>query len=307
MPSPRIAICTITARRDARLHDMAKTLTYAARAARGRASLVWVVVDELHGEDRLPASVFEDLEVFHVRPKPSSFRPDLPDHNGARNTALAHALSAHVDYIVYLDDRTVVTRSFADVVLACVRDATGYRATVKFVRDVAVPDNGLIDAHELGGLDFAPCAATTVAGGCFGAPAHAFEQIDGFDEAFSGQYGKEDLEAFVRLERIGIRWMATKRAVALQLGASAPASPAGTDTTRVDITTDREALRGRRNLVLFKKLIADRKRVRPTGDGLTAARAVLEMSGDQKPAIVVESNEIFSDDDFSAFDSFGDA
>jgi len=256
---PSIVVCTITCRPDpeARLPDMARTLAYAADALRGRAALTWLLVDELDRDlGGLPPT--GALVVRRTSPRPSTLRSSgLPDHNGARNSALVCAHLLHADYVVFLDDQTVVTRSFGDVVLAAAARDAGYRAVIKFLRDAVVPPSGEIDAHEAGGLDFVTCAAT--AGGCFGAPLEALLGVDGFDEAYSGQYGREDVECFVRLERAGLKWQTCKRAAALQLGTGAP----GAAADRARITTDRDALQGKRNKVLFKKLLSDRKRTAP--------------------------------------------
>jgi hypothetical protein len=274
MPPIRIGIVTTTAREDARLDLMARTIGFAAKQAKDRAKFFWVIIDEKL--DRSTAYGTADGFVFTYPPLPSVHRASgLPDHNRARNTGLAVALSktasTNADYIVFIDDRTLVTRSFADVVIEAARLGVGYRATIKFLRDLQVGSDGDIDAHESGGLTFVKCQATSVAGGCFGAPAQRFIEVDGFDEAYSGQYGKEDVEAFVRLERAGVQWNMCKRAAALQLGTGAP--PTAAD--RKDITEDRDALQGKRNHMLFKKLLADRRRTLPQGNGLKVAQETL--------------------------------
>jgi hypothetical protein len=293
---PSIVVATITCRPDpeARLPDMARTLAYAADALRGRASLTWLVIDELDRDlgDLPPTGA---LVVRQTPARPSELRQrGLPDHNKARNSAIVCAHLLHADYVVFLDDQTVVTRSFGDVVLAAAARDAGYRAVIKFLRDAVVPPSGEIDAHEAGGLDFVTCAATSVAGGCFGAPLKALLGVDGFDEAYSGQYGREDVECFVRLERAGLKWQTCKRAAALQLGTGAPGGAAD----RARITTDRDALQGKRNKVLFKKLLADRTRTAPeiglsksTGD--YAAHVELELvraEGTLKELVEMVSN-----------------
>lgn len=210
----RLSIITITCRQKAGLEALALSLGKAASLAPG-VKVEWVVVDEkLWAQDRacdllarrreLAAS---GLVVLHLPPKPSVWRGpwrrterDLPDPNGARNTGLALCSG---DYAVFVDDNCLVSNKWMAGVCQIAREGHGYRAHVAYPTLPMQPrKDGFLPEDKVAGP---PVRVTpTQCNGLLGAPMRAFNTIRGFDESYAGEMRWEDLDAVVRLDRIGV-------------------------------------------------------------------------------------------------------
>jgi hypothetical protein len=265
----KLSIVTITCRRQPLFKKMADTI--AANLKNTPMDLIWICVDDrlwhenaAERRQELIDAVDGRFTVRHEPPKPSRFRgparvsaQDLPDHNGARNTglALALALSGKDSYVLYLDDCTLLSQSVFAVLKVAAEKFSGLRVPIFTKRDLNVPMNGVVTDHEIGGLHLVPCAETTVAGGCFGAPMSYLLGIDGFDEAYGGESGREDIDAFVRMSRLGLRWLTSKRCAAIQLLHT---------HTKDDVSLVAEAHRGNSNRHLYAALLKDRRRTLPS-------------------------------------------
>lgn len=235
----KISVITITNRKNPRFAAMAKTLA-ANLKPYPDVELEWVVVDTLQKERE--GSIEAGFPVVHVEQTGEFF----PNHNGARNTGV---LAASGDYLFFLDDCTVVTRSWMQGMKALAKEGHGMRCNMFFQNDIEIPDDGLIANHEGGAHNFVDCLATTVAGGAFGVPREKILEVGGFDEIYSGIACKnEDLDAFVRLERAGLKWRTSENCCAIQLMTSHDKAP---------YDTPKLALEGRK---LFNALIKDRER-----------------------------------------------
>lgn len=270
----KLAIVTITCRPEPRFADMAKSIIGSILSVPDKSKdheIVWIVVDEQLAagtpegrrarEAGLAEVVGDVLPVLHCVPKPSKVRgptretpEDLPDQNNARNTGLAVALAAEADYALYLDDCTVITQSTIQAVLVAAANDHCLRVPIIFKNDVLVPESGKVAMGETGGLHFVPCKATTAAGGCFGMPIAALLAISGFDEVYAGAMGKQDLDAFVRAERAGWKWMTTKRCAAIQLGKT---------HDKASVSRNDEALSGRASVKPWNDLLRDKTRTTP--------------------------------------------
>lgn len=209
----RISVITITCRQKAGLEPLAFSLGNTARRAPG-VEVEWVVVDEklwAHSRCDLPARRRElagaGVVVLHVPPKPSVWRGpwrrtdrDLPDPNGARNTGLALASG---DYAVFVDDNCLLSDRWLNGVHSLAKNESGYRAHVSYAMLPMKPrKNGFVPENRMGGP---PVRVTpTQCNGLFGAPMAAFHAIRGFDESYAGEMKWEDLDAVVRLDRIGV-------------------------------------------------------------------------------------------------------
>lgn len=258
----KIAIITITCRDEPRFLEMARTI----HAAGG--DVTWIVVDDRlwypSANDRRAqlATIAKEnkLELVHIEPKPSAFRgpnvdEDLPDHNGARNTGVAEALAIGADYLLFLDDCTVISTNTIKVVEAAAATQNGLRVRIFNEKDAfTVPPTGKIHKHEEGAITFVPVSATTVAGGCFGVPAKAVLEAGGFDEIYGGEVGKEDIDLCLRVERLGYRFVTTRACAAMQILAS---------HTYENVTQSDGAWRGVKNLDHWSALGADVKRTQP--------------------------------------------
>lgn len=270
-----LTVITPTCRTEPRFQEMADSIAGQIPLA-GPYLLTWVVVDDRLWYDgaaerraKLVEAVAGRFQVVHLPPKPSPWRGparvgprgegdcDLPDHNGARNTGLAVAMTlypASDHYILFVDDCTVLSQSVFTVAQVAAEKNAGLRVPISVKRNIAMPRDGRVPFGESGGLHLVPAKAVSVAGGCFGAPLEAFLRIGGFDEIYSGEAGKEDLDATVRIERLGVKWLTTKRCTAIQLLES---------HTKGEVTGSPEALAGRKNAQHWNALIKDRSRTLP--------------------------------------------
>lgn len=236
----KISIVTITCRHEPRYREMEATI--AANVARVQdVDLEWLIVDEL-GRD------FESdsIDVRMVRPQPSEWRDrGFPDPQTARNTALSEVRG---DYVVFLDDCTIVNNYWLEQVIECANNGWGYRCNVVDLSNTKLPIDGAFVWPHASPDRFRTCLATTVAGRCFGAPNKALCDIGGFDMIYSGGMPKGAMDAFVRTERAGLIWKTNRRGWAIQL----------------TCTHDRAAVGRRdhdvRNKGFFDALLSDRER-----------------------------------------------
>lgn len=262
----KISVITITCRQNPRLAEMARTLAATQqRVVKDEVELVWIVVDELD-----PNRVYQTMEAefagrnlrgFGVAgiPTPPTEHRSGPDravaHNTARNAGLALALAnASADYIVMLNDCNIVSMDWASVVRDCAAKGVGWKCKTDVIADMPVPADGIVKHkghHDL----LRPVPVMTVAGACWGAPAKYFYAINGFDTAYDGQRKGNDVDAIVRMSRMGLQFVTTARAYTLQLR-----------RTKIDdeVTTRKDVYAGARNSALLNQLIRDKQRRLPT-------------------------------------------
>lgn len=270
-----LAIITITCRPEPRFLDVANAIAGSLIASGQRApEAAWIVVDDLLSggspetriarEAGLKRVVDDRFALYHVAPKPSPVRgpwretpEDLPDQNNARNTGLAMAVAIGAQYVVYLDDCTIPTQSLLQVAFLAAEKGVCLRVPIVFKSDIVVPKDGKVAMGESGGMHLAPCKATTAAGGCFGMPVDALKTINGFDEVYAGAMGKQDLDAFVRAERAGWKWMTSKRCAAIQLSKT---------HDKASVSRNDEALSGRPSMKPWNALLRDKQRFLPVVD-----------------------------------------
>lgn len=292
----KLAIVTITVRPEPRFADVANAIA-GNLLSTGKLDhdVGWIVVDEcLSGPAETSAAraqvlkqaVADRFPLIHVEPKPSRVRgrqrqtaEDLPDQNSARNTGLALAIALEADYVIYLDDCTIPTQSLLQVAFLAAEKGACLRVPIVFKQDIAVPQDGKVAMGESGGMHLVPCKATTAAGGCFGMPTAALEAICGFDEVYAGAMGKQDLDAFVRAERSGWKWMTSKRCAAIQLSKT---------HDKASVSRNDEALSGRASVKPWNALLKDKQRFLPIIDwGLKKhVEAAREQLGRRKPPTI---------------------
>jgi len=251
----KISIITITCRENPRLEEMYRTLVGSLRQCPTDLDVEWIVVDEkAHAVDRLAAlPVVDDFVVKLREPLPSVARAQLdkdPAHNSARNAGLL-AVDDDSDYVVFLNDCTIVTKAWFELVRDC--STLGFRCRTHVMADIAIPSNGAVTFKDHNDrLREVPPA--TVAGPCWGAPKAAFDAIGGFDLSYDGEDRGHDADAILRLARAGVRFVCSERAFAITLRRT---------KNRGEVSTRKAAFVGARNTKLFNALGKERTRIYP--------------------------------------------
>ena len=279
---PKISVITTTSRPNPRLAEMARTLACSLRRAAGDITLEWQVIDQtLGGPDHLTAS----LARWHAIATPFAEMLDQIDEKGelvrAGRARLSHRAVAHAsalalgklrndalafatgDYVIFLDDCTVVTPGFLTCAAACAAEGLGWRVKAHSIQDLSVPGDGVVRYRDhWDRLRTVPPA--TVGGPAWGVPRLALAEIGGFDLAYDGELRHNELETITRLSRIGVTFVSTERAIAVRLR-----------RTQTQIAGP-EAYVGKRNTALYNELLVDKQRVshhgapyvaRPSGAG----------------------------------------
>lgn len=265
----KLTVITITCRREARLMDMARTLLASLSRARDVA-LEWIVVDEVDRDCtdllQLTAPWGDRFFFSRVAPMPSAHRlasprDRAPAHNSARNAGLAAATGA---YVIFLNDCTVVTADWVATAAEVARAGHGWRCRQIVLADMRVPVDKPLVVGVVPDKRWRTIPASTIGGSCWGAPVDAFARIHGFDLAYDGELYGHDLEAAIRLQRVGVTFVSTTRAVAIQLRRTA---------TRDEVSTRKEVYGGTRNKNFIATLTREGHRTLPLQDACVDAAA----------------------------------
>lgn len=162
--------------------------------------------------------IYPDISVEHISPKPSPWqglhkvtKSNYFAASNARNTAF---LNCHSQYIVCIDDLTVIKPGWYEVVRWGAQHNHVVLGSYAKVKNLSCKEDGTFSFDEFPpGLDsrfnngvikndFAQLVAGSWLFGCsFGLPLDLALQVDGFDEACDGQ-GAEDYDFGIRLGRI---------------------------------------------------------------------------------------------------------
>lgn len=269
MTTMKISVVTITCRANGRLAEMARCLAATFQKAGGELELEWIIVDEL-AADRDMTFLTKAGFLHAAHPEVDSFQseamvavhiaPPITKHRIGGNKAVAHntarnagLLEAKGDYVIFLNDCNMVTADWASVARDACIAKVGWKCKMQVLVDMKVPEDGLLRKpghHDL----MRPVPVLTAASASWGAPREAFEQIRGFDLAYDGERYANDLDAIVRLSRIGTPFVTTARAFVIQLR-----------RTKIDkeITTRKDVYAGVRNKKLFARLQSDKDRITP--------------------------------------------
>lgn len=166
--------------------------------------------------DMLKSIVDGRIEYRHIAPKYNPWqgrgRKTLADFfaaSNARNTAFIHA---RTDYILCVDDLSVLSPSYIENAKHAVENKYLVLGSYKKLEEMVV-ENGVIKSHEKEHVDsrwsigsdsgVVPATPNILYGCSFGLPVETAIKVNGFDEAFDGM-GFEDCDFGIRCQRTGI-------------------------------------------------------------------------------------------------------
>lgn len=269
----KLSIVTITCRNNPRISDMARTLT--GSLGDQPVEIEWIIVDELkRATPTTPISTPENFFMKFTTPLETTHRlgeERAPAHNSARNAGLFVATG---DYVVFLNDCTLVTRNWVALVADVAREGLGLRCRAFSMHDMAVPEHGLISYRDHNDR-LRPVPPTTVAGPCWGAPRRSFDEIHGFDLAYDGEDKGHDIDAVLRLARVGVRFVSSERAFVISLRRT---------KTKGEVSTRKEVFVGARNQKLLNQLQREPDRTLPVGEASpTLSQMAVGLSPTPKP------------------------
>lgn len=256
----RISVITITTKADAKLLDMGRALVASldrCKAGRPDLTLEWLILDDVPrslGEPMRALHEREDVLINHLQGFVAN--GDLEPWQSANQNRNTGLMKATGDYVVFLAENTLVTVDWVGTVALLAEMGMGYRARQLELADLKVDWSKPLTHGAIAEKKWRPAPSSTVGGSCWGAPMVAFHRVGGFDLAFDGEPYGHDYECALRLERVGVRFVSTTRAVAIHLrrtvvGGRAQANP------------KQENNRGIRNKTLIAQLIAERDRTLP--------------------------------------------
>jgi hypothetical protein len=280
----KLSVVTPTCRANPRFAEMARTLFASFRRAPVDTLLEWIIVDDRlwheATEDRqapilealaeLPLEVQQRIHLDHFAPPATDCRgPDiadpLPAHNTARNAGLG-AVALDSSYVVILSDCCAVTQDWVSVALECAAKNLGWRARIVAKHDHPIPVGAPFTFSESYDRMHAQ-PAQSAAGPCWGAPRDALISVGGFDTDFDGEDDYYDHEILLRLARVGVTFVSTRRATVVRLGRT---------KIKTDVTTRQGAIRASRNQAYYQQLGVDKARILP---GAAAAAGIGSLAG----------------------------
>lgn len=280
----KLAVITPTCRSNPRYAEMARTLFASFRRAPPDTEIQWIIVDERcwwseaiarmaeidEAAATLPGEVAQRLSVHLFAPPPSNFRgPDvsdpLPAHNTARNAGL-EAVDPDAAYVIILSDCSAVTADWITVALDLAKQGLGWKCRATTLFDHVIPKDQPLKYQDCWD-SLHPVRAETVAGPCWGVPREAIMAAGGFDSDYDGEDDLYDQEVLLRLARVGVSFVTTKRAGVVRMNRT---------RLKTEVTTRSSSLRATRNQSFYQQLKLDRDRVLP---GAIAAAQRVQIPG----------------------------
>lgn len=213
-----LSICYITSRKEPHFEWFVNSLRREMLGCGENApEIEIVVIDFHHSKDRVPFGMGSIGPVKWASPKPTPWQGThrLTDHDAfaasnARNTGLCLASG---DYIVFVDDVSVLVNGWLYSVIESIRENRIVCGAYRKVKELSVDDKGNITRWIGfdGGQDTRwkdarhepiQCPAQWLYGCSFGIPVETLLSVNGFDEALDG-LSFEDVCLGLRLEKAG--------------------------------------------------------------------------------------------------------
>ena len=162
------------------------------------------------------ASKVGDIELVHVSPKPTRWQGEFKITNdnyfAAANTRNTGACYAKYNYIAYVDDLGIISRTWLPAVINAMRKNEIHCGAYTKVKDIVYnssscsynggDENGGRD-HRLNHYkdDISKCPGGHVYGSSFCLPKSVYFRLNGQNEMYDGCSGGEDYDFGIRLEK----------------------------------------------------------------------------------------------------------
>lgn len=229
----KISIVYCTMRPEPKFKLAADSIAANLEWLKTQVELEWIIVDHLtrganwHSRhSSIDDAVSDRFKYKHVPPKPCRWQgqtklttKDYPALCNARNTGLCYATG---DYVIFADDCCAFGPGWLEFHVMCARLGGAGVGTYNTYKTANIKGSLLISGVPSGfkdsrdptqlpanqgitcGQRIRSCGAWFYGINC-GAPMEYILKVNGFDEAYDGQYGSDDCDFGVRIERAGCK------------------------------------------------------------------------------------------------------
>lgn len=264
----KIIVITTTVRSNPRFAEMAACLAHNMQHTPKGVELEWVIVDEkmwdeeagIASQKMVRELVADQFSVVHIAPRETEHRST--DHrrsdmggglNSARNDGLIASSGTIGDYVLFLDDCTLLTSHTLETAAELAEAGLGYRVPQDSVQDHVLAADGSFKHRDHWDV-LTKVRPSVVASLCWGVPFEAMLNVHGFDEAYDAELKDTAVEAIYRIARTGVEWVTTKRAFCVLMRRTHSAD---------EVSTNAAVFRGKDNAQRILELLREQDRVWP--------------------------------------------